>query len=1241
MGLGFGIKIRFLLLALGCSLLVTSVSLRLFSTRVEILENEGREIEQNLLGRERIVKNILFDKEKVEELKTYPQNTKAALNFIDTYRKNGINLFLYQKNKLQFWSSFRINEPILKNIRSGTSAIFLSNGWYEVIRKDSGEFTFVFFIPIQSQFGVKESDYFNDQIDPLLSESKNIMVAAFADKDVYAVKGLDNKFLFSLKLRPNIQVNYMPNLQIWLFVAGLLFICTFFNSLSSYIAKKGQLGLATLLLLSFFLTFRLTDLYWGWFNHRFEAPIFDPKIYSQSFLMPSLGDLITNIISVTWLLLFIFNHRKSYRFPNWVTQIKWVGIALHFILLAIIGATALLADEMLFGIIYNSKINFDIINILKLSGSSWVSIVIVCLVWFQLYLITIIFMVMSKKLNVTNKERVYILLTSFIAVAVYVVFAGFNVFFIAFFLVLFLLARKEYEINAKFGISLFAAAFICLAFITSVKYLEYKDIAEESIREPLARKVESSDDPNAILALGDLENKLLASGLLPRFYDNYKSINYNRFKTDIKGMSNGYLSRYNFQIYSYNKKGEALTTAGDASFAKYKKLVEAGAIKLDGSKYFYQVNNTFGYQNYFGIVPIIEKGNLKGTLIIEFRSRPYNYNNRLPDLLGDQKFNNDQDFKGYSSALYANNNLLNQSGNFTYPLNGKVFKGKLNDFLSYNDDKLGYSHLVFKPSANKMVVISKANPSFLERAAVLSFFFIVFIIFSLVLFGLIWVVKNLEDDNVGWFTVNRSLMINANKILYKTRIQLSVVLAVVATLIIVGWITYFYMNLEYRNQQNDIIKQKIRTVQQNFEKQVLNTGEITDDEAALTGFGNFADVNNADLNLYDLDGRLVTTSYPKLYDSKILGKRMGAAAYINLKYLQRSEYINSQEKLGSLTYAAAYAPIENAQSKTVAFIGLPNYLNEEEYSSKIALFLSNLINIYALVFVGTGVLAIFLANQITNPLTFIQQNIRKTKLGQRNEPIVWRRHDELGSLIKEYNNLIAALDESAKKLAKSERESAWREMAKQVAHEIKNPLTPLRLGVQLLEKAWKEDDPNFETKFNRFSKSFIEQIDSLSRIASEFSNFAKMPDAVLKKMELLPILEKTIEVFESSENAHFTLSNRTKKGVKIMADADQLLRTFNNLFKNAIEATSKNGFCKIEVRVYTNQKNVFIEIEDNGIGISPDIYHQIFVPNFTTKSSGTGLGLAFVRQSMENAGGSVDFTSHKNGTTFFLKFPLA
>jgi len=288
-----------------------------------------------------------------------------------------------------------------------------------------------------------------------------------------------------------------------------------------------------------------------------------------------------------------------------------------------------------------------------------------------------------------------------------------------------------------------------------------------------------------------------------------------------------------------------------------------------------------------------------------------------------------------------------------------------------------------------------------------------------------------------------------------------------------------------------------------------------------------------------------------------------------------------------------------------------------------------------------GVLAVFLANQITSPLTFIQENISRTKLGQKNQPIVWHRQDEIGSLIKEYNKMIAALELSATKLARSERESAWREMAKQVAHEIKNPLTPLKLGVQLLEKSWRENDPNFEKKFASFNKSFIEQIDSLATIASEFSNFAKMPDTKLEKLLLMPIINQSLEVFNSSDNVEIIVLDRTNREATVLGDKDQLLRTFNNLLKNAIEASEGKGRCAIKIKVINDDKNVYVEVEDNGKGIDPNLQDNIFVPNFTTKSSGTGLGLAFVKQAIENAGGSIEFKSAVNlGTTFYLTFPL-
>jgi len=1243
MKLSFGIKIRFLLLILSCCLIVTSLSLNRFNTKNEILEHDARELQENLSAKERIVQDFLADKSLVERAKKFHLNTKDEVEFLTTFRANaGINLLTFEKNNLKFWSTIKVSEIVPSKLKEGSSFVSFPNGWYEVIRSKQGEFDLIFLIAVQNQYNFKETDYFKNDIDPLLSSSKILSVASFTDKDAYPIKTLDNRFLFGLKIKTSYTDDYYSVTQLWLFIAGMVCSCMFFNSLSSLLARRGFVVFGTILLAVFFAVFRFSDLYLGWFNHRFPLSLFNPKIYSESFLMPSLGDFFMNVIVCTWFLLFVYNHKSQYKFPDWCKNNKVFGFLIHIVFLLGIGYAAFVTDDLFFGLIYNSKINFDIGNILKLSSNSWVSIVILCLVWFQVYLITIVFSYVSKQLNVTNKERLIIFLSGFTGMFIYKVSTDFTAFFMVFALVLFIVCRSIYVEGAKFTIGLFAIVFFCLAFNTSIKYIKYKDITERTLREPLARKVQSSEDPNAIVAIDALEDTLHQDEFLIKYFQERRPNSYSIIKNHVKTFMDGYLTRYDYQVYAYDNLGKPISISTEQPLSKYKSLVQSGSVKIEGANYFYQVNNTFGYQDYFGIISSVNQGNLLGTLVIELRSKPYNYDNRLPDLLGDQKLIKGEDFKGYSIAFYLNNRLLNQSGAYTYPLDGSGYKGKKDDFVISNDNEKHYSHMIYKPNDSKMIIISKEKVDYVERLAALSFFFIVFIIFSLLLYGLVWLIKHLDDDKFSWFSINRSLMINANKILYKTRIQLSIVLSVVATLLIVGWTTYYYMYNEYRDQQAIQIKDKIRKVQQNFEKQLFTNGVISINDSAEADFNNFADVNNADLNLYDTDGNLIMTTNPKLYNYKIIGRKMGPLAFAYLSKLKRSEFINPKEKIGSLTYAAAYSPIRDAQNKTIAYIGLPDYSNEEEYTDKIALFVSNLINIYALVFVGVGVLAIFLANQITGPLTFIQENISRTKVGQKSEPIVWRRHDEIGSLIREYNSMITALEDSAKKLARSERESAWREMAKQVAHEIKNPLTPLKLGVQLLEKSWRENDPNFETKFKKFSKSFIEQIDSLSKIASEFSTFAKMPDTMLEKTLVLPVIEKAVEVFKSTENVEIRIENRAAKPILVMADHDQFLRIFNNLFKNAIEAVVDDRICKINVVVYNDENQAFFEIRDNGNGIPETLADRIFVPNFTTKTSGTGLGLAFVKQAVENAGGVISFTSvTEKGTTFYLSFPMA
>ena len=396
------------------------------------------------------------------------------------------------------------------------------------------------------------------------------------------------------------------------------------------------------------------------------------------------------------------------------------------------------------------------------------------------------------------------------------------------------------------------------------------------------------------------------------------------------------------------------------------------------------------------------------------------------------------------------------------------------------------------------------------------------------------------------------------------------VFAVVITLVVVGFITFYSISTQFQAQQDKTIRDKITRIASAF--QISNYGKYLSNvnEASQVDFNNFANSFAADLTLFDLNGNELITTQPKIYENGLLARRMNGRAYLTLSRMQQSEFIN-EAKIGMLTYKSAFVPLRNSKSETIAYLQLPYFSNEADYTERIGSLLNIMINVYALVFIGIGLFAVIIARQITAPLSFIQSSLSKTMYGKKNELIQWRRNDEIGALVKEYNKMIAALENSAQRLAQSERESAWREMAKQVAHEIKNPLTPLKLGLQLLDKSWRDKDPKFDAKFERFSKSFVEQIESLSSIASEFSAFAKMPDTRMEEVNIFEILGQAVTIFKHMDNVKILYSPPDAPFI-INADRDQLLRCFNNLLKNAIEASTDNQHGIIDINYLVTSK---------------------------------------------------------------------
>jgi two-component system nitrogen regulation sensor histidine kinase NtrY len=424
---------------------------------------------------------------------------------------------------------------------------------------------------------------------------------------------------------------------------------------------------------------------------------------------------------------------------------------------------------------------------------------------------------------------------------------------------------------------------------------------------------------------------------------------------------------------------------------------------------------------------------------------------------------------------------------------------------------------------------------------------------------------------------------------------------------------------------------------------MVNDNLFSDNDNTTTGFNDrkesldrLVSNTNIDFNIFDGSGKMIYSSQPRIFDLGIVSERMNPGAYFTIFEKGITQFIH-RENAGRLRFISAYSPFTDRSGKIIAFLNLPYFEKQNDLNKEVSVFLSALVNIYVLLFALAVFLTIFISSRITKPLILIQEKMSGIRLGTANEKIAYSENDEIGRLVHEYNRMIDELSVSAEMLAKSERETAWREMARQVAHEIKNPLTPMKLSVQHLSRTFKEKGSDPEL-LDRITTTLIQQIDTLSNIATAFSNFAKMPQPLPVKTELRELIMQISELYASDCNIEI----KGEQEYFVMADRDQMNAVFSNLLKNAVQSVPSERPCRITVSLSREEGFHVVEIADNGIGILEDQRDKIFKPNFTTKSSGMGLGLAIVRNIIEQANGSIWFTSSYNtGSSFFVRLPSA
>ena len=398
-----------------------------------------------------------------------------------------------------------------------------------------------------------------------------------------------------------------------------------------------------------------------------------------------------------------------------------------------------------------------------------------------------------------------------------------------------------------------------------------------------------------------------------------------------------------------------------------------------------------------------------------------------------------------------------------------------------------------------------------------------------------------------------------------------------------------------------------------------------------------ADIHNLEINIYGLNGKLLKSSKASFSVDKVAPP---IPNYV-LKLVQSSvekRYVDIKTVNG-LKNRSSYSQIKDDKFKPLGILNIPYVEDDGFYETELQQFLLRLSQVYSFMLIIAFALAYFLASYITKSLKTVSDKINETSLNQKNEKIVIEANSrEINSLINAYNKMVDKLEDSATMLAQSEREQAWREMAKQVAHEIKNPLTPMRLTVQSFQRKFDANDPELKQKLNDYSKTLIQQIDTMSAVASAFSNFASMPAQQNETLNVVQVVELALDIF----NEDFIVFKSNKEYVISKIDRTQLIRIITNLVKNAIQSIpDEQEEKKVLVSVNEVENDVVITVEDNGIGIESDNIEHVFEPKFTTKTSGMGLGLGIIKNIIENYKGTITFeTELGKGTTFFVSLPI-
>jgi two-component system nitrogen regulation sensor histidine kinase NtrY len=1234
------------------SLLFTAVILYLLSfltthyfSVAPTIKNEGRRLEKYIHNLEKDYALFLKDTVLIKRLALKQESLQAFKELEE--KPYGIFLVNPEAStgpELIFWNNQLVLPPLqLASLPEGDTFMLLSNGYYLVNKQtlhidNITPVVCYATIPIQYRYDYQQSSYLQTHF--VYDKDAIKKIAITEKKTPTVIRSLKGKPLFHIEQKAYTPVHADDLLTALLRVLAFVLLMTYIHFVAvSFTRRRGALR-GTALLLLLLLAIRITLLgFPNLFSFR-QFELFDPTVYSANLLNRSMGDLLINALFFCWFVVFVwYNIGFIKQLPSFLRGYRSTIIGIVALLILIL-STFQFADVVR-SLVADSNISFNVIDFFSLSEFTVFGFLVLALLSLSYYYFSRILFYFIFPAFKGNHVYIYfaLALTGLILLSIkkdnQVVL--FQLPILLWLVIYTLLVSQAHFIINRFRVTIAGILFWIFIFSISLAglILQENRIQELNVRKGIADKYDQLTTPSGTsalnIALTYLDNEFLGANLW-RFKN---SIENEKIRDSIKHEDIlGYANRYDIQLYVFDEKDQPINNEAQLTYAELNNILNTQSRQTGMPGHYYH-ERSFDQFTYI-TKRTISDSLYRGTFFIISTPKRYNRDALYPELFRRTGDNDPENSPLYSYAVYSKGNLIKSSTQ--YPFKFKITSAEIPKQEYRRVLNEGYDELWYRANTDKVVMVAKKQNSLLESITLFSYLFCAFLFLVALMQLVSLLLKAAEDSKV----LNAFWQPNIRSQVHSTIIFISILLFLVIGVATIS----FFINRYNRNNVEKLSRTSGIMVKE-MQKRLIDFADFDNEikiydpvvnENLKDFINNVADVHNVDVNVYDTLGNLQVSSEDEVYNRGILSTKMHPEAYYHLNRMKQVQYVQ-EENMSSLRYLSIYAAVRDEKGEIYAYLNIPYFLSQIDLNQEISNFLVTIINLNAFIFLIAGVIALFITNRITRSFSIIGDKMKEIQLGKTNEEIVWNRNDEIGELVRQYNKMVHQLEDSASALAKSEREGAWREMARQVAHEIKNPLTPMKLSIQYLQKAITDNQPNVKELTTSVANTLVEQIDHLSKIAADFARFANIGFRQVERFDLHYLLENLIELNKSNPNV--TLHwNPVHCAMEIEADKTHMNRLFTNLLTNAIEACDGDRPCVLQIDEEIRESSYVIKIKDNGTGIPAHMQSKIFTPNFTTKSSGTGLGLAMSKSIVEQAGGSIWFENNPDGgTTFFVQLP--